>query len=377
MKKFLLSFAYFFIFIYNKLTGKKFAILRDERIGHLLANTEYWLRKNSLLKIKSDKVRSTLFISSNSPCNGAALNTLSNHIHVIRSSFLKKLILKLKSNYPGSPLWECQDENGYNDPITWQQVPPQMEIDNNSKTKGSDFLEKMKIRKEFVCVFSRDTNYLKKSSPNQNWDYHNYRDADFINYKDSLEYLNSKGIQTLRVGSTPSPAPPELEGKFIDYASNFRTEELDLYLGRSCKFFLGDTSGVYYFSQTFNIPCLLVNLIPQGVSTYLLHDLFIPKKLWSKEKNRYLKFKELYGLGAHLWHRSEDFSNSDIECHQNSPKEILKATEEMNNRIDGSFKYNGNLYDRYYSSIQNVFPQAKNYAPIAQSFLELNIDLLE
>jgi putative glycosyltransferase (TIGR04372 family) len=41
--------------------------------------------------------------------------------------------------------------------------------------------------------------------------------------------------------------------KIIDYASKYRTDFGDIYLPAKCKFFLGNTAGIYQVSTIFDI----------------------------------------------------------------------------------------------------------------------------
>ena len=69
---------------------------------------------------------------------------------------------------------------------------------------------------------------------------------------------------------------------------------MDIHLGAKCRFFLGDTAGIYAISRIFRRPVAWVNYIPLDYApTWSPSDLFIPKKLWLREQRRFLTFREI------------------------------------------------------------------------------------
>ena len=67
--------------------------------------------------------------------------------------------------------------------------------------------------------------------------------------------------------------------------------------------------------------------------------MFIPKKLWSIEKKRYLTFRELLEIGASNFYRSSDYEKAKLKIADNTPEEIYDLVVEMNEKLDEEFKY--------------------------------------
>jgi putative glycosyltransferase (TIGR04372 family) len=101
---------------------------------------------------------------------------------------------------------------------------------------------------------------------------------------------------------------------------------MDVFLWAACKFFIGTSSGPVTVPASFGVPVLYTNCCGMGFSPALGRSLVLPKLFYSKSKQSMLTFDEI--LGSPLgW--SVRIPDDDIEVQDNSPKEILAATEEM------------------------------------------------
>ena len=167
--------------------------------------------------------------------------------------------------------------------------------------------------------------------------------------------------------------------RIIDYASKHRSDFLDAYLMANCKFFIGDTAGIYYLTAIFNIPSALANMIPMGFSTKNAHDLYILKKLWCTSSKRLLSFKEIIERGADRWNNNRNYESAGIEPIENTPEEIFDLVLEMNARIDGNWKPNDedeDLQRRFWDIFPNDRPVKKCQSRIGAIFLRQNKKLL-
>ena len=101
--------------------------------------------------------------------------------------------------------------------------------------------------------------------------------------------------------------------RIIDYATKYRTDFGDIFLPAHCKFFLGSTSGIVVAAQIFNIPSARANWVPLGVLPLGNTDIFIPKKLWVKNLNRFLTLKEIVQSGLHMAFSTEHYHKVGVE----------------------------------------------------------------
>ena len=201
--------------------------------------------------------------------------------------------------------------------------------------------ELMELHSTFVCVSSRDADYLSTIYPDHDNSYHDYRDSDVNNFNLASGYLSDKGIVMVRMGKG---AQGRIEfGNCIDYANQYYDELMDIALSRECKFYVGDSNGICIFPMTLNRPVALKNVVPAFMDTWGGHpqnayNLFIFKKYYSKIENRFLSIKEMMEVervvrSAH--YDGKKYEELGVDVVENSAEEILDLVVEMNDRIDG------------------------------------------
>ena len=91
-------------------------------------------------------------------------------------------------------------------------------------------------------------------------------------------------------------------------------------------------------------------------------DIFIPKKLFSISKNRYLTLREILSNGINSYYTDEKFQNDGIKVVNNSSEEILDATSEMINNLDDNLQDNKkDIEQKEFEKIINSFSETKDY----------------
>lgn len=204
--------------------------------------------------------------------------------------------------------------------------------------------ELMDLHDPFVCISSRDTAYLAATVPEVDWSYHNYRDDDINKLNLSADYLTNQGITVVRMGRYVQD-----QVRFencIDYANKYYDELMDIVLMKDCKFCVGNPNGLLVIPMAVNIPCAFKNLVPVfwdswGAMPQNPHNLYIFKKYYSKEKERFLSFKEMIEIDNFVVSCGKDintkYAELGIELIENSAEEILDLVMEMNARLDGEW----------------------------------------
>jgi putative glycosyltransferase (TIGR04372 family) len=243
---------------------------------------------------------------------------------------------------------------------------------------GKQHLKKMGIGENdwFVCFHSRDPSYLGEGS-----EYHDYRDSDINNYLPAAEYIAEQGGYAIRMGSVvDKPLPKERHPRIIDYAIDYRSDVMDIYLSAHCKFFLGNTAGLFLVSTIFDVPAACANFLPLEYTPLRSGDLFIPKKMWSRDKKKLLTYKEILDSGAGLYLESKQYENAGIEVIENSSDEILELAREMNMLLDKNYESmeeDEELQRRYISLFRPNHHCYGTQARIGIYFLRKNIELLD
>jgi putative glycosyltransferase (TIGR04372 family) len=356
--------------------------LQSERIGHLVANTEYWLRCRDLDERRSS--REVIFLMASSPANRQILTMIGRKVCVIESRPLLSLFRRIERRTRTSPVWADLKNSGFNSWAKWNGAPPQLRFTESEQQRGKSFLRTMGIPDgaQFICFCARDSAYLDASFKHRSREglsYHDYRDCDINNYVPAAERMAAKGLWALRMGAIVGSPITSNDSRVIDYASNFRSDFADVYLMAYCKFFLGCTAGNWALPAAFGVPSALANMTPFGYTARSPRDLFIPKKYREANSKRLLSFREIVAMGADVWLSGLQFENAGIEVVENTADEILALATELNARLDGDWEQQSDdeqLQDRYRSLFRAGHQMTGYQSRVGAAFLRDNIGLL-
>lgn len=290
-----------------------------------------------------------------------------------------------------SKYWdEYSDRN--KDRLLWSDSTAQYFMLSKEEEKEGQLKKSlMGLHDPFVCASSRDAAYLPTIVPETDWHYHDYRDSDINRLDRSADYLLHKGITMVRMGRC-------VQNKInfnncIDYANNYYDELMDIFLIRECKFFVGDNSGICVLPMALNKPVALKNVVPAfddvwGTCPQNPQNLYIFKKYYSKNKNRFLTIREMMKIEKKIKgkQRGPLYAKLGIEVVENSQEEILDLVMEMNARIDGEWVEtleDIELQKKYQSIFKEWCKQpfikenAVLYGKVGAMFLRKNSFLLE
>ena len=331
--------SYFLLRLLKLFFRIKFWRIRDNRIGHLAGNTDFLLREFQLDDCRERKYRH-IFISSKKPANYQLLRMLKRNIRIIpvpQPKPVKAFIQKAAANsiLSKSKLFqELPDKGNFQRFIGTKSS---LSFTTKEEQKGKELLKRMEIKSWFVCFHSRDSTYL-----NNKWDEgdisHSYRNCDIHNFIKSIKYINQQGGYGIRMGSEVSQPLKSKDYLIIDYAINHHSDFGDIYLPSKCKFFIGNTSGLFCISLISNVPVAFTNLLPLNTPFLSERDIFIPKKIWSEKEKRYLTFNEMINSEVVNYVNSYDYIKAGLTPLENSAEEILGLVIEINERLDGRWK---------------------------------------
>jgi len=110
-----------------------------------------------------------------------------------------------------------------------------------------------------VCLHVRTPSFYK------NINHATYRNADILNYIDSINLLAEKGYFVIRIGDSGMPKIPENlihhENKYFDLAhSDFNTAPINSWIVSICRFYVGMQSGPFDLARLYDKPILLTNM---------------------------------------------------------------------------------------------------------------------
>lgn len=321
--------------------------LMSERVGHLAANTEVYLRRR-VWKTKH-KREYHLFVTGYA-ANRQLLNMIQRKVRVVDNPILLWMHDLVRSRTKASPTWiklpmNSNEYNEFNDVAynEFNDVAAQLSFTAEEEEKGRQVLSDIGVERgrPFVCFHARDKAYLDTQHCYRSrgeWAYHDYRDCDVNNYIASARYLATEGIYAIRMGYVVEKALPVDEARIIDYATHHRSDFGDIYLSARCKFFLASEGGLSSVPWIFDVPVAYSNGSPPGgIAAWRRTDVFIPKKLWSLDEKRFLSFRETLSIGADRWLETSKFQQANLEVVENTSEEILALTRELNERLNGTW----------------------------------------
>lgn len=245
-----------------------------------------------------------------------------------------------------------------------------LKLTEEEEQEGKYKMDMMGIRSPFVCIASRDTEYLSVIQSEENTSYQDYRDSDINRCNLLSEYLLGKGITTVRMGRYVKNKVNF--NNCIDYANEYYDELMDIVLMKNCKFFLGDSTGITWLPMALNRPVAIKNLVPVFLDSeafiYNSMNLYIFKKYYLKTENRFLSIKEMMKVEKEVRYNGCLYEKFHVEVVENSEEEILDLAIEMNARIDGKWKEEKEDIElqKKYQRIYKEWYEQENYVESAR-----------
>jgi putative glycosyltransferase (TIGR04372 family) len=309
-----------------------------ERVGHLAMDFDSYL-KDQLLAHR--KVIPILLCAGLNPANEALLAHWSQHVRVIRSRWICRLLQPLMS-FPevvDSLLGYCSVNRGasrvYDVQSRWADRAPLFRLSEDEIARGEAELRVLGIPEGswFVCVHSREGGYL----PGDEWA-NSFRNANISDYTDAMRAIVARGGWCVRVGD-PTMRPLDPIPGVVDYArSPSKSDWMDLFLCARCHFFLGNSSGLFGLAGIFGKPSALANMTPLGcVYAQFPRDISIPKLLRDAQ-GRMLPLPDAFADEASEFRLAPEFAERGLKQVDNTPREIAELAIEMLDRLDGKLK---------------------------------------
>ena len=275
----------------------KLAEIDCSRLGHTSQTVEGYLSNKKKLK----KKKLIYFLSSGYVANQQINKMIGRVIKISKAGFFFRIIRKC-ANYwnTGHEIFfnisEYSIQNSFNKDPSYKYDGPRLSFSNNELKLAQNKLKQLGITDstKWICIHNRDSSFLKKSFPSNDFSYHNYRDFSLKSMEKLISYFSNKGIYVLRMGSIQDEFLKLKDEKIVDYAnSELRCSTLDIYLLSNSLFYFGSSSGLTNVSCGFQKKCYGINYVLPEFTRQHVPYLFIFKKIRNKKNNNFLSLKEV------------------------------------------------------------------------------------
>jgi len=180
------------------------------------------------------------------------------------------------------------------------------------------------LNKKYVCLHIRTMHYKGTLDGENN----GFRNANPESYIIAIRYLISRGFIVVRLGDVIPNLLPNISG-YIDYAnSQYKSEEMDIFLIKNSYFYFGTNSGIYDLALLLQTPMLTVNVTEMLIAKpYHRNDVMIYKRIKKHTDTHQLTMKEYLNLNS--------VSLEEIEFIDNAPDDMIAAIDQMLENLEG------------------------------------------
>jgi putative glycosyltransferase (TIGR04372 family) len=229
--------------------------------------------------------------------------------------------------------------------------------------------------KAIICFAGRSKSYKSET-------FETARNSNVLNQLNGINKLVDQGYIAFRLGTKEQiKLPKNYPNQVIDFAfSSKRSDFLDLYLVSKCLFFISSQSGINEMATIMRKKKVIIDFI--DFESLYLQNLFyipiiLPKKIYSKKKNNFLPYKEIFNFPFKEINNLEKLKDKNFEIIDNSPKEIEEAILNMDNCIRGELDLKKELKNQ--KEFWDIFNVNYGFRPkqtiICPSFFHANLDL--
>ena len=323
------------LYILEPFVRIRLGLLKFQRIGHLAGDTDAFLRRRQL---EASPPRSLYLFAAHDPANKQLLNMYKRHLNIIESRLFTAAMFYWQNILKHTRFWE---------PLPWaignlqryhlmNHTKKTLSFTDEEHQRGLAALAEMGVGENdwFVCFHARDGAYFRKWRPQYeaHWQRRDFRNCSIENYLPAAEYIAKLGGYAIRMGAfTDQPLPPSDNPRIIDYATKYRSDFMDVYLGANCRFFLGSSSGLNMVPMIFDKPVALANNFQPTNPIFHTYDLFTLRPIRWHADNSTISFKDAVDPQnyAGIFGSVESDVVNKFDFSDDSPEDILDLTKDM------------------------------------------------
>lgn len=178
--------------------------------------------------------------------------------------------------------------------------------------------------------------------------YHAYRTATVDAYRPSICRLIEAGYRVIRIGEAGMDTmglPADVYVNIPDWEGVDRA--LDLFVLARCAFGLAQNSGPIWVAGAFGRPVLRTNAPYEHLNLPYNDDLTLFKHYRVAGSPAPLRYRQILDAGIPAMLRSDHLAEAGYELAENTPEELLAATEETLTRLAGTWQRNTEVDTRF------------------------------
>ena len=280
----------------------RFGRMYTQRFGHLAQNHDIFLRT---LQRDGHPKRTVFFIAGWDPCNKQLFEMIRRAGPFIENRWAARVVHAWKPMLQKTRFWEPMYIVGDEQKL-FNETQPAIAFTAEEIEFGKARLREMGIGEDdwFVCIHSRDSSYLMSHRPElaAHWKKGDHRNTAIDTYLLAANYIADQGGFVLRYGAVVEGSfPANGNPRIIDYATQYRSDFMDIFLAAYCRFFVATSSGPCGIPTMFNRPVIVTNHMPYNHTHYRTSDFIIPRTIVSKDGTRMVPFFEARDHGFHSW----------------------------------------------------------------------------
>lgn len=376
-----------FLYLIEPVYRIRLGTMYTQRIGHLAVNTETFMRKHRYAGFP----KRTLFIfagydPSNKQLMKMWLRLKGDPVIFTESRLLARIFFAWRNILKHTRFWDRQATN-FVEYTLYSKTEPILNFTKEEEQAGVQALADMGIPPSswFVPIHVRDAAYLTSWRPElaAYWKRVEQRNCNIENFLATAKHIAELGGYAIRVGSiVDSPLPKSLHPRIIDYATKYRSDFMDIYLGAKCRFYIGTSSGPDALADIFNKPLLGTNQVPYNMSRNNKKSIILPRLLTSRETGEIIPFYKARDEGYYKdWEiPSSMHPSKDLFIPvENSAEDILDGVKDMLDGLDGppANPEDQRIQDSYGKEYLSIRPDYKMAGNIGRRFARKYRNLIE
>lgn len=194
----------------------------------------------------------------------------------------------------------------------------------------------------FVTFHLRTMKYLPGEA------HHGHRTASMDAYEDAIRLILDRGYQVLRIGEPGLERWERSPDGYLSLADAFPDDRwIDLFACADCAFATAQNSGPVWVVAAFGNPSLRTNTPLEHLNLPYNDDLSLFKHYRWRDGGETLRYREILDAGLPSLLSDAAFAEKGVDLVENTPHEILAATEEVLAKVSGTWSPDTAMEERF------------------------------